>query len=98
MRGAAPIPGSTITANFNNGQLSGTGGCNTYNAAYSAEGYFITIGPLTFTQMMCDDALMQQEQQYSQTLPQSATFQLTGPTLVMLDSGGSAILQYTSAR
>jgi heat shock protein HslJ len=93
--GSPLAPNTAITASFNNGQLSGSGGCNTYNASYSTSGNSISIGFPTATQMFCEDYIIQQESIYFNSLASAASYQLSGSTLSMYDGGGQLILQYT---
>jgi heat shock protein HslJ len=98
MLGNPVTPGTTITANFDNGQLSGSGGCNTYNTTYTTSGNSISIGFPTTTQVACEDDIIQQENIYFNVLTSSASYQLSGPTLAMFDGGGQLVLQYSGAR
>jgi D-alanyl-D-alanine carboxypeptidase len=64
-----PVPADvTITAEFGDGQISGSAGCNTYSATVSAvEGdlpNLMAVGPIATTQKACEDTIMQQEQRY----------------------------------
>ena len=98
LNGNQVVPGTQITANFNNGQLTGSGGCNTYNTTYSTSGSGISINPPVATQMICEDSIMQQENAYLQTLTLAASYQLSGPTLSFYNGSGGLILQYSGAR
>jgi len=69
----SPIAGTTLNATFTeDGQLSGSSGCNTYNGSYTLEGNAITIGPLATTKMACPDDIMAQEQQFLAALASAA--------------------------
>ena len=60
-----PVGGATMTANFQGGQLNGSGGCNTFNTTYQTnDGFRLLINPLTTTQIACDQLVMDQENQY----------------------------------
>ena len=52
-RKSRPIPGSVITAVFEDGQVRGTTGCNSYSGPYQVDGDRIAIGPLAVTEMAC---------------------------------------------
>ena len=45
----------------NEGQVSGTFGCNSFGGNYSQDGDTLTFGPLMSTLMACDEARNQQE-------------------------------------
>jgi hypothetical protein len=89
------IPGSEITALFDNGQLSGSAGCNSYNGAYSttkaAGKNQIKVGPLATTMMMCDEALMEQEGLYMSALQSATEFTIEGFALSISYPGGTLL-------
>lgn len=91
--------GTEITALFENGQLSGTAGCNNYNASYTIDGDKIAITLPISTMMMCaePEGLMEQEQAYLAALPQAATFQIREDQLEIRDAGGALLVSYTAA-
>lgn len=94
MNGQPLLPTVLLTASFNNGQVSGNGGCNTFNASYSTSGNNVTIGPPVGTQIACDPEIMQQEQQYFQALSSVATYEFSGPNLIFRDGGGNTTLVF----
>ena len=51
LNGQPLIPGTQINANFDNGQVSGSGGCNTYNATYTTNGNNVSISYPVGTQI-----------------------------------------------
>ena len=61
-----PVQGDTaITAAFADGNVSGSAGCNNYNAAVSSDsGQTLTIGPSMSTMMACEEPAMSQETKY----------------------------------
>ena len=59
------LPDTPITLEFAGDQISGSGGCNSYNASVSsAGGQALTVGPIAATKMACPDPIMDQETQY----------------------------------
>ena len=57
--------GEPITAEFADGQIAGSGGCNRYNAPVSSDdAQSLTIGPAISTLMACPEPSMTQEMQY----------------------------------
>ena len=94
LNGNPLAPDTQITANFNNGQLSGSGGCNSYNTTYAIDGARIVIDPPVFTQMMCPEPVMQQENAYAQALTFAASYEVTGSSLTFYDTRFLPILQY----
>jgi heat shock protein HslJ len=56
-----------ITLSFTGDQLSGSGGCNSYNGSFTlgADNPFVmTVGPLAATQMACPEPILNQETAY----------------------------------
>lgn len=74
-------PGSTITATFQQGVVSGSGGCNSYNGSFTIFGVDMTIGALTVTGLSCDPALMEQETFYLARLQVVDEFEIEGSQL-----------------
>ncbi len=90
------IAGTTITAFFGpDGKVSGSDGCNSYNAAYTATATNLTVGGLTKTGMACPDDVMQQANAYTAALQGAVSYQVAGSTLTIFGNGGSKLLEYT---
>jgi heat shock protein HslJ len=91
------IPGSEITALFDNGEVSGSAGCNTYQGTYrttKASGRNqIEFGPLAVTMMMCDEPLMEQEGLYLAALESATEYVVEGFAL-SIDYTGGTLLYY----
>ena len=64
------VDGSTVTMAFDNaGRVSGTTGCNQYNAAYTADGDTLRFSAVASTRMACaDPAVDEQEQAFLRAL------------------------------
>ena len=59
----SPIAGTQITALFGaDGKVTGSDGCNTYNAPYSATANSLTVGLPVRTGMACPEDVAQQAQ------------------------------------
>jgi heat shock protein HslJ len=88
--------GSQITADFGaDWKLSGSGGCNQYNAEYTttaSNGITITQ-PIT-TLMACAEPVMQQETQYLSLLQQATKYEISGDQLTLFDKNGVKLLIY----
>lgn len=92
------IAGTEVTADFGpDGKLSGSAGCNTYTADYSAADGEVEITPPGATRMACGDpeGVMQQEATYLALLPEAVTYRLDGRSLELLREDGTRILGYT---
>ncbi|MCB0181966.1 MAG: META domain-containing protein [Anaerolineae bacterium] len=93
------VPLSTVTAQFEGDQMSGSGGCNNYSASIEKEGEQLTIGTVTGTEMACTDpdGVMEQETAYFSQLSSVAGYTVAGGSLALLDANGEAILLFGAA-
>ena len=99
-RGAVttPLLETEMNALFGaDGIISGSGGCNTYNGAYSVDGQSLSIGPLATTRLACDEAVMEQEQAYLTALQASTRYQLTADRLTLRNDDGATQVDYLAA-
>jgi heat shock protein HslJ len=94
-----PIPGTLLTAFFEDGTVSGVAGCNNYFAGYEIDGSSIEIGPAGSTQAFCSepDGVMDQEFAYLALLQSADHYELDGDRLT-LSQGGAPLLVYNVAR
>jgi heat shock protein HslJ len=84
-----------VTAQFQDGRLSGHSGCNRYTASYALNGDSLSIGPdIGGTSMACPPAQMAVEQAYLGRLPQATGFAIDGNTLTLTDDQDKTILRY----
>ncbi|MBK8987786.1 MAG: transporter substrate-binding domain-containing protein [Chloroflexi bacterium] len=87
--------GLLITAVFDdNGRVNGSSGCNTFNGSYSASGNNLTIGPLTGTNIACDETTMQIEQQFLTLFQSAATYNISANGLIIFNSNGQNVLNF----
>jgi heat shock protein HslJ len=86
-----------ITAMFENGKLTGSAGCNTYNGTYTATSGSseneITIGPLATTRMACEGRVMDQETRYLSALEAAETYTISDTTLTIYYPGGALVYE-----
>lgn len=89
----------TISAAFaSGGGLSGSGGCNQYNAKYETSGTDgLTISNVATTRMACAEDVMTLESQYTTALAKVATYSISGATLTLRDAGGATQVTFTAA-
>jgi len=94
------IIGSVTTAVFGaDWKLTGSGGCNQYNAGYTTTASNgITITPPSSTMMACENNLMQQETQFLSLLPKATKYEISGDELTLFDINGIKLLIYKSAK
>jgi len=83
-----------ITAEFVDGQVSGSGGCNNYFSAYELDGNSLTLGPIGATRMMCEDEVSQWEMEFFAALETVAGYTITRGTLTLTDAGGSTLITF----
>jgi heat shock protein HslJ len=91
------LNGTEITAIFGeDGVLTGSGGCNNYQATYTVEGDTITIGPAAMTMMMCaePEGIMEQEAAYLAAIQTAATYSIDGNTLELTNADGARLATY----
>jgi len=95
------IAGTEITARFGeDGTLSGSAGCNNYNAGYEVDGNNISIGPSISTRMACPEpeGVTDQEKEYLAALETAATYQITGDRLEIRTAGGAMTATFEAAK
>jgi heat shock protein HslJ len=92
------LPGTRITAVLDQGQISGSAGCNNYNGAYVIDGNNISIGPLASTKMMCADpeGVMEQESQYLSAMNSVAKYQVIANRLELISKSGELAAMFTA--
>jgi len=93
------VAGSTVTLEFEaNGQVGGSGGCNSYGGKYQVQDGTISFGEIVSTLMACtDERVMQQEQQYLGALQSAGQFELAGQRLTIQYNGGRGVLNFEPA-
>jgi heat shock protein HslJ len=91
------LPGSQATAKFgSNGFVTGSGGCNTYSAVFQTDAILLSlIGPITTTHQTCEQPVMDQEDAYLAALARSATYRFEEDQLVLVQSGGTRLAEYS---
>ena len=84
-RKTSPIEGTMITAEFKEGIISGTAGCNHYTATYNPDGDAVTVGAIAVTEMACmePEGVMEQEMVYLGYLSQARDWSIDGDTLMI---------------
>jgi heat shock protein HslJ len=85
------LAGTEMTAVFgDNGQVSGSSGCNRYFGPYQSSGESLQIGPLASSRMLCQPAeVMDQEQAFLAALERTTQYQFENGNLVLRDAGGA---------
>lgn len=90
------VPGSSITVRFQrDGQLGGSGGCNSYGAAYQLSGSSLSVSSIVSTEMAClQEGIMEQEQRYFAALQSASRFELSGGNLIIWYEGEQDSLNF----
>jgi heat shock protein HslJ len=89
-----PLAETRITAEFENGTLSGSAGCNGYSGAYALDGSALTVGTIAATEMACLDpaGAMEQEQRYLGSLGDVSTYAVFGNRLWLETDDGRGLV------
>ena len=93
IEGRDPLPGTTITALFEDGTIHGSSGCNNYGASYKTDADQIEISEIESTLMGCTEpeGAMDQEQMVTKLLGDSEAFLIANGQLRLLISGKEAL-------
>jgi heat shock protein HslJ len=94
------VPGSEITLVLgDDGEVSGSAGCNTYTATYESDAGTIEITAPAATRMSCSSpaGVMEQEGAYLGALPTATGYRLDGSSLQLLRADGTGLASYTRA-
>lgn len=85
---------TAITATFEAGSVSGSAGCNTYFAAYTCDGFFLTCETPGATEMACSGpaGVMEQEQCYLGLLEDVTAYRIYGNHLWLETGDGRALV------
>lgn len=89
------ITGSRITAEFTQGQVVGSTGCNEYGGSYSLQETAITFGEIVTTKVACAEEIMAQERAFLEALQTAKEMKLEGRELRIEHAGGT--LYFTAA-
>ena len=94
--GAAPAAGVVITAEFNDGRISGSAGCNSYGAAYSAKDGSLSLEAVASTQMYCvEEGVMDAEAQFLGALGKVKGYSTANDRLELTDESGKVLMSFT---
>jgi heat shock protein HslJ len=93
------LSNTTVTATFDNGNITGSAGCNRYSAGYQLSGNGITISSITSTLMYCTapNGVMTQETTYLLLLKNVTTYAISNDQLTLSNEQGGAQLVFNAA-
>ena len=95
-RGVALPDGTTISARFVDGTVSGHAGINRYRADYRRQGNALELGPAATTLMAGDAAAMRAETAFLQLLGAVAGFRIEDGSLLLTDRTDTPILWFVA--
>lgn len=96
LHGTDVISATEITAEFKDGQIAGSAGCNDYFAPYERTEESISFGDAGSTRMTCNEpeGIMDQEGQYLASLAAVEPFRYAQGGLQMMDASSTVVLFY----
>ena len=92
--GQTEIVQTGVSAQFDGTTVSGSAGCNSYNASYEASGSDISFGPIAATKKICPEDEQSTEDRYLQLLAEIGSFEVSGRSMSMNDTDGTPVLQF----
>ena len=83
---------ATATLALENGQVSGSGGCNNFFGGYTLDGSTLKFDQAGSTMMACEDAAMAFEQAFLGSLADVASYAIAGQQLHLFAADGTLLL------
>jgi heat shock protein HslJ len=83
-----------ITAEFVDGQVTGSGGCNNYFSAYELDENSLTLGPIGSTMMACEEEVSQREIEFFTALEAVAGYKINRSSLTLTDTQGNTLITF----
>jgi heat shock protein HslJ len=98
LTGNGVLPGTTITIEFSEDQVSGSAGCNHYEGTYRAKGDSLSVADVFSTEMGClePEGILSQEEAYLTALRAAAGYQTAADRLEIFDEAGAQILMFVA--
>jgi heat shock protein HslJ len=92
-RKSTVLEGTETTITFENGQINGSAGCNSYFGSYEVSGQNLTTGQIGATEMYCTEpeGLWEQEVFFLETLNDAQRYELMDERLMIFRSDGEAL-------
>jgi heat shock protein HslJ len=88
----------TLTFHTTNHTITGSSGCNSYQATYEQNNAQVQFRDFAMTLVGCLGAQGEQENLYLQALMHAETLHISGNVMTITGSGGKDILRFSSAR
>jgi heat shock protein HslJ len=93
-----PSSDNVPTAEFADGRIFGSGGCNRFMGSYQTEGTQLSIGPLASTFMACEPPVIAQETRYLTALQGAQNYEVNpqGLTIFYEAEQGAGVLRFVA--
>jgi len=91
---AAPTAEATLV--FAADSASGSAGCNTFNATYTADASSLKFGPIALTRMACEPGVTTFESAYVSALTNTTKYVMTADQLTLQSGGSETLLVYSA--
>jgi heat shock protein HslJ len=89
------VPDTLITLNVDNDKMTGSDGCNRYNASYTLNADKLNINKNVVTTMMaCPETIMRQASGYIGALTQATAYKIEGEQLTLLNAAGKPLAAF----
>jgi len=89
------VTDTLITLNFDTNKITGSDGCNRYNASYTLNSDKLNINKNVATTMMaCPEPIMRQASGYLNALTQATGYKIKGEQLTLLDTAGKPLAAF----
>lgn len=86
-----------ITAEFVDGRLTGSAGCNAYGTEYETTGSTLTLGEITSTLIGCEEGeVMARENEFLAALANIASYEISRDNLTLFDAEGSIVITFSA--
>lgn len=86
-----------IDATFAEGEVVGTGGCNSYRGTYEVDGDSLSFSPLASTMMACEQSIMDQETAFHAAMNAVVTYEIDNDSLVLKNEAGDTVLVFNQS-
>lgn len=89
------VNNTEINAEFKDGSVAGSSGCNSYNGPIQQDGLNLTFGNLASTMMLCqEEGVMEQETAYLQAIAKTTHYLVEGKQLTLYDADNSVLATF----
>ena len=94
VREIPPLTDTEITLSFEDGQASGSAGCNSYFGQYTLQDGELHIGPVAITEMYCmtPEGVMEQETRFTDILTSVTLFEWNADQLTLKTADGLGLV------